>query len=281
MSYWTSETLRKRASKLISPFNVDRIQQGAYELGLGEEAFVSGSGNKTSIPAGGEIVIPIGQIAVLLTDETIQVPEDAIAFISIKSEKKFRGLINVSGFHVDPGFRGKLIFSVFNAGVQEIHLNRGVPLFMIWYAALDQVTADLYHGTAQNQTQIPDSIITNIAAKFPSPQALKQEIDDIKKELLTLRNVTWAIIALALTTVLGTFLSGVLKPSPPTTQPQVGINATGLPATPSPSPGLNVVPPTAVPSATATAEQTMPAPTASSPSETVTSTPKPKKPSKR
>ena len=238
VSYWTSETLGKRAPRLISPFNGKRIQQGSYELGLGEEAFVSGSAKKTSIPAGGEIVIPIGQIAVLLTEEIVQVPADAIAFISIKSEKKLRGLINVSGFHVDPGFTGKLIFSVFNAGVQEIHLNRGVPLFMIWYAALDQVTADLYHGAAQNQMQIPDSVITNIAAKFPSPQALKEEIDVMKRELHTLRDTTWALILLALTTVFGTFLSGVLKPTT-ATQPQVVVN-TAVPTSPAfPSPIAN------------------------------------------
>ena len=237
---------------MILPFMDERIQQGAYELALGDEAFVSGSGEKTSIPVGGEIVIPVGQVAALLTEETIQVPADAIAFISMKSEKKLRGLINVSGFHVDPGFAGKLIFSVFNAGVQEIHLNRGVPLFMIWYAALDQVTADLYHGAAQNQTQIPDSVITNIATKHPSPQSLKEEIDVIKRELLTLRNVTWAIIALALTTVLGTFLSAVLKPSPPAIQPQVVINtATTTPVPPTVVPSPSVSPsPKAIPTST-------------------------------
>ena len=223
MSYWSSETLQQRAPNLISPFDATRIQQGAYELALGNEAFVSGSGGKTTIPEGGEIVVPAGQMALLLTEERIQIPADAIAFISIKSEKKLRGLINVSGFHVDPGFSGKLVFSVFNAGVQEIHLNRGVPLFMIWYTALDQLTADLYHGAHQNQTQIPDSIITNVALKHPSPFALKEEIDSIRLELLTLRNTTWALIALALTTVFGTFLSGVLRPSI-ATQPQVVIN---------------------------------------------------------
>ena len=250
---------------MISPFDGGRIQQGAYELALGDEAFVSGSGEKTAIPLGGEIVIPVGQVAILLTEETIQVPADAIAFISIKSEKKLRGLINVSGFHVDPGFVGKLIFSVFNAGVQEIHLNRGVPLFMLWYAALDQVTADLYHGAAQNQAQIPDSVITNIAIKHPSPPALKEEIDLIKMEVLTLRNVTWAVVLLALTTVLGTFLSGVLKSSP-TTQPQVIINTMGSPA-PSPAPPTpGAVSPTPVPTA--------PVPPTVAPSATIASKPK-------
>ena len=50
-----------------------------------------------------------------------------MAFISIKAKLKFRGLVNVSGFHIDPGYRGKIIFAVFNAGPQPILLRRGQP----------------------------------------------------------------------------------------------------------------------------------------------------------
>ena len=57
-----------------------------------------------------------GQFAFLLTDEIVEVPDSAMALISIKAKIKWRGLINVSGFHVDPGFKGRLIFSVYNAG---------------------------------------------------------------------------------------------------------------------------------------------------------------------
>ena len=51
-------------------------------------------------------MIPPGQFAFLLTAETVTMPDNAIAFISIKARLKFNGLINISGFHVDPGYRG-------------------------------------------------------------------------------------------------------------------------------------------------------------------------------
>jgi len=35
------------------------------------------------------------------------------------------------------GYRGRLTFSVFNAGPVPIHLKRGQPIFLIWYASLD------------------------------------------------------------------------------------------------------------------------------------------------
>jgi dCTP deaminase len=53
------------------------------------------------------------------------------------------GLINVSGFHVDPGFYGKLIYAVYNAGPSEIHLSRGTEMFLIWFADLDKLAPRL------------------------------------------------------------------------------------------------------------------------------------------
>ena len=68
-------------------------------------------------------------------------PDTAIAFISIRASIKFKGLINVSGFHVDPGFRGQLRFAVYNAGSSEIDLDQDERVFMIWFADLDACLA--------------------------------------------------------------------------------------------------------------------------------------------
>jgi dUTPase len=77
---------------------------------------------------GEAFTIPPGQFAFLLTEEVVSVPADALAFISVRARTKFRGLVNVSGFHVDPGYRGQLTFSVFNAGPAPIHLKRSANL---------------------------------------------------------------------------------------------------------------------------------------------------------
>lgn len=245
--FWSSETLRERLPELINPFSVARVKHAAYELALGGEAFVTGEKSREAIADGGEIVIPPGQFAVLITDEAITVPADAIAFISMKSANKFRGLINVSGFHVDPGFSGRLVFSVFNAGVQDIHLSKGVPLFMIWFASLDRQTEDAYKGAHNGQMRIPDSIVTDIAAKHLTPSALqkeiedakqsfRQEINDVRKDVGMWRGITMAVIV----AVVLHYVSTLLKPTAPSPSPNtvvVQYPSAGSPAAaPSPQP---------------------------------------------
>lgn len=151
-AFWSSETLRERLPCLIENYDPDSVVTSHYELAMGREFYVSPDAG--SLDASIQTVktlktetqecftIPPGQFAYLITAETVTVPNDALAFISLKTDVKWKGLINVSGFHVDPGFSGKLIYTVFNAGPASIHLRSGEHYFYIWYAYLDKATAD-------------------------------------------------------------------------------------------------------------------------------------------
>lgn len=153
MSFWSSEVLALRLpqEKLVDPFMAKRIKHAAYELSLGGEAYVTSTPKKVSLANGDHITIPPGQFALLHTAETVTVPHDAIALISIKAKIKLNGLINISGFHVDPGFTGQLVFSVHNAGSRSVTIACGDPTFLIWYSDLTSATTDIYNGTHGGQ----------------------------------------------------------------------------------------------------------------------------------
>lgn len=126
-------------------YDEKHIKSGAYELSLGKEVFVTDAKTKKvenlSDTNRGVDINP-GQFALLLTNEKVHIPKNIIAFISIKAGEKLKGLVNVSGFHVDPGFRDHLLFSVYNAGPSPITLNYGEPYFPMWFAQLDEELSD-------------------------------------------------------------------------------------------------------------------------------------------
>lgn len=171
-------------SDVISPFNEEQIKNGSYELSLGTQVFQTDSSPRTvkDLKENEKIEIKPGQFALLLTQEYVKMPEDKIAFISIKARIKFKGLINVSGFHVDPGFEGKLLFSVYNAGPSTIILSQGTSYFPIWFSELTE-TQD-YKGNHENQTKIPDEPVEFLSqGELASPNALSKRIDDNQKDL--------------------------------------------------------------------------------------------------
>lgn len=189
MAFWSGETLKGKLPHLVQPFDESAIDCAAYTLHVGSEIYVSPDRKvsdptrhaKKRLAAGEAFTIPAGQFGFLTTAEQIAVPDNALAFISIKARLKFGGLINISGFHVDPGYRGELLFSVMNAGPKPVHLQQGQPLFLIWYADLDQTTEEKKHGAGFKG--IDPVLINGISGEILSLQSLSDEHRDLEQRL--------------------------------------------------------------------------------------------------
>lgn len=169
---------------VISDYDENRIKNGAYEMSLGSQVFQTDSSPRSvkNLNENEKIEIKPGQFALLLTKEYVTIPKDKIAFISIKAGIKFKGLVNVSGFHVDPGFEGNLLFSVYNAGPSIIVLSSGKPYFPIWFADLNE--SQDYNGKHEKQTLIPDEPVEALSqGELASPNVLSKRIEDYSNEL--------------------------------------------------------------------------------------------------
>src|SRR5262249_32473696 len=131
-----------------------------------------------------------GQFDLLTTREVVTVQVDRIAFISIRAGIKFRGLVNVSGFHVDPGFEGHLKFAVHNAGSQPVVLDQKQPIFVIWFSELDDVADDPSPNKPRGRYIITSDDVTRIQGEVASPAELKKRIDELERKVA---NVLWLL----------------------------------------------------------------------------------------
>jgi dCTP deaminase len=90
MGFWSSEKVREvhDSNPVITPFDPSRLSHGAYELSLSDQVILTGAKNRP-LADGDPVRIPPGQFSLMYTFEAVQVPSNAIAFISIKAKKKF------------------------------------------------------------------------------------------------------------------------------------------------------------------------------------------------
>lgn len=219
---WSRQTIQARegTERLFcdedgnSLFDEKRLDPAGYRLAIGGEIYISPAKAKdkasvTFLEPRKGFFIPPGQFAFLLSDEVVKVPDYAFALIALRTRTKFKGLVNVSGFHADPGYHGRLIFAVFNAGPGDVHLRQGDDLFTISFASLDVETVKP-RSEEERFLRIPSEIITPIAGEVQSLAGLKESIDEvgdemgdrlhaIERELAILR---WAL-ALAASVVVG------------------------------------------------------------------------------
>src|ERR1051326_2805375 len=106
------EILQKAQRGLLisKEFEPAFVKQASYDLRLGEEVYIVGRRSPERLTDRNPYVsLPPGQFAILTCYEEIKIPDNMLAFIALKTTFKFHGLVNISGFHVDPTFQGKLL----------------------------------------------------------------------------------------------------------------------------------------------------------------------------
>jgi len=176
------------------------------DLGLGAEYFLSGEKHAKKLSEGSPyLTINSGEFALLTTYEIIHVPKDLIGFISMRFGKKSGGLINISGFHVDPGYNGIIIFSVYNAGPKPLTLEYKDDVFMITFSTISK-SVDEPVKTYQNQMRLSPKHWAHLVGNQPvSVMSLDTRISKLENwNKLTVGlaiALGGTILTLALTTV--------------------------------------------------------------------------------
>ena len=189
MAFWSSQRLEHELKGLVGHEDRDAVDCNAITMRVGGEIYITpgleqaapSSHTKQILAPNAPIAIPPGQFAFLLTEEVVTIPPEVMGFISIKATFKSKGLVNVSGFHVDPGWSGRLIFAVFNAGPATIHLQRGMQLFLLWIADLDEASEK--RKAKPGHAGIPPAMINNITGVVDSVYALEKRMKDELKAL--------------------------------------------------------------------------------------------------
>lgn len=244
MSFWSTEKFSAKAKEIVAPYDERHLKHGAYELAVGPEVFITSSEVKQILGEREQISIHSGQFGLLITEETVHIPTTAIGFISIRASIKFQGLVNVSGFHVDPGFSGRLKFAVYNAGSRDLTFERGERIFMMWLSDLDRETSDPYRGKREGQMGVAAEDVRQLHGDIASPAALKHQLKEletsVEKKFTSLeKEITfWRAVGLALVLImLGPCIRDTVLPARATKSNSVSL----------PSSNSHPVPPTAPP----------------------------------
>lgn len=136
----------------IEPLADECIQPASYDLRVGNEAFVSGSDEKTDVANRGLVIIDPGEFAVLVTRERVRCGPQVAGQLGLESKYARQGLTLLSGPQVDPGFDGVLIVRVTNLAPRRITLAYEAPFLTCQFFKLSAPVAHPYSGSRQGQT---------------------------------------------------------------------------------------------------------------------------------
>lgn len=176
-------------------YDKNRVQQSSYDLRLGGDIYVGGeSAPRKLTKCSPYLTLKPGQFAILTCYENINLQKgdcekgepSYMGFIALRSTFKMQGLVNISGFHVDPTHQGTLLFAVQNVGPIDILLKYLEPTFTIFFA---RVEGDIGETRGQEQgvrfkpklEGIPLPAVQNLGGGSVTISELRKEITDLKR----------------------------------------------------------------------------------------------------
>jgi deoxycytidine triphosphate deaminase len=112
------------STKMIDPFDPAMLRAASYRLRVGDQ-FRKGStiGNLQDTDGKREIRIEPGEMVVIQTFETINLPRFIIARWNMKVDLVYKGLLWVGGPQVDPGWLGHLQCPIYNLSNETVVLS--------------------------------------------------------------------------------------------------------------------------------------------------------------
>jgi dCTP deaminase len=128
-----------------------RVKDGTLGITPFDEACLGGAGY--DLRSDSEITIERGQHRLAATLERMELPEDLVATLHMRSSLARAGII-ASLALVDPGFRGQLTILLFNAGSDVFRLGKGERFVQLVMHRLNMKTERPYHGRYQDSQGI-------------------------------------------------------------------------------------------------------------------------------
>ena len=149
----------------IKHFSEKYLQPATYDLRIGPSIYLPGENPEKAISIsqnGGFHKLAPYQNVVLMTYETLRIPEKIAGRFGLKSGYTRRGLIASAGPQVDPGFKGKLLVTVYNFSAAPYILRYKKPFLSIEFHALDRAPQKTYDGPYQNKEEITPEIVEDL-----------------------------------------------------------------------------------------------------------------------
>jgi dCTP deaminase len=131
-------SLSKRALN-ITPFSKERLTPAGYDLASLLTIDLNAKDHK-----------------LISTLESVELGAQILATIHLKSSFTREGLIGSFAI-IDPGYKGKLTLSLYNAGTSIIHIKENEPVVQIVFYKIGKPSTQPYSGKYQNSNGVVSS----------------------------------------------------------------------------------------------------------------------------
>jgi deoxycytidine triphosphate deaminase len=162
-----------------------------YDLRMGSQLLRAGKNpvNMRALPENelSELSLGLGEMAFVLTEETLDLPRDMVAVLSPKRKLSHEGILVLGGFLIDPLYCGNLLVGLYNFSSTRWPLRPGRKLIAVaFYSLVENELAEFPKPEAI--VEFPDELVRVMRNYSPATVGgLQDLINQTQKDLIALR----------------------------------------------------------------------------------------------
>lgn len=209
---------------LIEDYCYQNIQTCSYDLRMGSQYYYDkndGSDvvNICSLQKGEVLKIPPDAICYVITEESVNMPDDLTASISLSLGLIKCGVMLAAQPPYDPGYKGKTVALLHNLSNEPVKIKYGQHILNIVFTKLSNPVeqAQQYRGDYQGLNDLKDFCQeVRVGAVFELKQELvkkKERFNDFMPNVLTAITVVIAVLTVLFTILIGVPSIGELRKS--------------------------------------------------------------------
>jgi dUTPase len=166
-----------------------------YDFKLSRMVLTAESGRPQDIDQSKEVsLIKPGEIAFVMTEEALDLPNDIYCQLSTKRKLSLDGIVILGGLIIDPNYKGKLIFGLYNLSSRNYPLMPGKKLVAgVFYKVnkksdkipetINNFPDELIRSVVDTKPNSVSAINTTISNMNSAINELRAEMQEIKKNL--------------------------------------------------------------------------------------------------
>ena len=202
--------------QLIDPFDRKNLKPAAYELTVGDEAMLGGKPVRLSdCWPKNSLTIPAFEVAVIKTDETLNLPRFLIGRWNIRVAWAYKGLVWVGAPQVDPGYVGHLFCPIYNLSNKEVQIKKGEAIAVMDFVKTTKFDRNRGEEKWKKYQRPPTRVIIEDygiddfrsgpfeqALEIPKlKKALEDGLKDVQKRIDGFTTLVFLVLAILMTAV--------------------------------------------------------------------------------
>lgn len=168
---------------MVQPYDKKRIKSASYDLSVGNEYRFSSEKEIKRLGTDGKIKIPPYSLCYLLTEESLNLPNDVCAFVFQRHGIVREGVLMYPQPPIDPGYKGKLYVLLHNLSNEDRYLKRGEHLASLVFLKLSGEAENPYGKSKDDKymnAQTLEELKLGVKNFNPYTSALKEISETVK-----------------------------------------------------------------------------------------------------